>query len=90
MIETNPIPIQETAMAATIWKSPEPEQVQPEPRAERVAGPRPEDRRDQEERQLAAGRAADQHVQRGAEDADEHGQDERGADHVREYRPVNR
>ena len=53
----------------------EDEQVQAEPGAERVAGPRAEERRDQQQRQLAAGGAADQDVERGVEDADEQGED---------------
>ena len=57
------------------------EDVEAEPVAEGVAGPGPEDRGEQDERQPAAGRAADQDVQRRTEDADEHREDDRRPDH---------
>ena len=75
-----PIPTQATTEAATSRKSPIENRVNPEAIAERVAGPGAEDRGDHDDRQPAARAAADEHVDRSVEDADEDGQDDRRFD----------
>src|SRR5690606_38334757 len=68
----------------------DPQQIDPEPAAERVAGPGAERRRQQQERQSPAGAPPDQHVQPGVEDPDEDREDRRRTEHGEPPRAADR